>query len=1416
MDNVDALTAKGLIYKLTFLNNIEDPDKVLPELIVTQLGDTVFEHQNAKYSITLNGVQFDRKIYQPNEIDAELHFMLQNSTKEDSTILSQSDLQSLLLQRIVTLSVCPQEQTEDTVIAHNYYVHEICPQVVRDLASTQLFVKLKIYSVDKLMTLNKYSKAYVAKKLGTDILSTENKIFGFKNAMVPVYSENLQHLKYQQSVEAGGASQEFIQPYLVQYNETFYDFMARTANRCGEFLFFDDGKLVLGMSEKSVSQKKDPLKIKNYASITYQNISQAPLTIKAFHRDYVKGKKEPDFNDTGIATGSTGYPEDVLGTDYTYDSALAHDDYIFPMVKDKFTSHGRVVGAGNWKTGLTTAVLDIFSAVVGNTEHYDEAPKAIAKSLAATYFSRNLAAYFTTKKVNSSGNAQWIDKNIADKQHCDGTRYIQFAPVNKDGWVQLAYYSKIRNLQEAQQKKIVCVNMGTDLIPVSLGDVVTIDKLAGKYVVIQISQNANGKAKSLNYHKYEDENATKTIDGQQAQQIFAIPMMDNDEVVPPVIQMPVVRKSGPQTAFIVDNSDPKCQGRVRIAFPWQAVGDPAGKKLLDEAKTKHNAKKEEAITAENNRVKFAKLLDQLKKNTKSMQHLQDSMSAQPDAASQKKLLDEKINKLDALEKENKATEEDKSLNLALKDIRTKCDDNHEGSPSETMKAAIDNKQTNEVAVTEKNLADATKKSEQAQKEVTAAGKEVKALQIKWKQKLMAVASPWVRVATPMATFEGGFYFRPQMGDEVLVNFDGENVERPFVAGSLYSKEHIDPGGIMTIKSPSGQKMSFDVAYDDGGMVKKLFPFFTALQSYAPGMVPNLKMGGDARKLCGGISFSDEFGMFNVSMSSTKRSVSISSPFGDVSVSAFTGINIISPNGDINIVGKNVSISAGNNLKLTSGTNVKRAGGSTPGGKQVHEPGFWGKVGKGAVGLGKSLAENVRDGAIGYVQDNYTKGFAIVDMKLIRSLADVFLRPIEGTLCVKSNNYLMLEAGRGKAQVPMERYSENWQKFKKFEPDADKQLFYAKTSAYIKQIQKKVGQFCDDYVELKRDAIKKQTEYERKMKMVWDSAEQPKIKELAFKLGDDEFKPADLEAKKQGSIDYSFIKNSNLKNHGNWIITDEKILASRFDVYEYLVPAADAYAEAVWNLQKKTREFLKCMDDKTLKSVNQSVLSEDKDKNAEQKENTTWIDEAFKKVVYGDNTAQLTVFLKRWQDRFGKEKAEPTANFMAKKAEYDNEDVFTNSLLIKRTMVALFLCELSNDDHNKMDVEGALPGAKPVYGKYIDLCFNSKYDVTDDFVMDNWSNVALLGPGVSKWKKRWISTLKWTDNILGITKAYKAVLNDKAPNYGWDRKVWNDQSGKIIFSDNGSATYALNGENIEKWSLAALSNEDMLKKTIKGV
>ena len=79
------------------------------------------------------------------------------------------------------------------------------------------------------------------------------------------------------------------------------------------------------------------------------------------------------------------------------------------------------------------------------------------------------------------------------------------------------------------------------------------------------------------------------------------------------------------------------------------------------------------------------------------------------------------------------------------------------------------------------------------------------------------ATPYIRVAMPMATTGGGAYFMPCKGDEVLVNFDDDNVERPYVVGSVYSKNTLAPGeGLdkyiknylqkrspMTLMSPNG-------------------------------------------------------------------------------------------------------------------------------------------------------------------------------------------------------------------------------------------------------------------------------------------------------------------------------------------------------------------------------------------------------------------------------------------------------------------------------------------------------------------------------------------------------------------------------------------------------------------------------------
>ncbi|MCW3788868.1 type VI secretion system Vgr family protein [Plebeiibacterium sediminum] len=47
-------------------------------------------------------------------------------------------------------------------------------------------------------------------------------------------------------------------------------------------------------------------------------------------------------------------------------------------------------------------------------------------------------------------------------------------------------------------------------------------------------------------------------------------------------------------------------------------------------------------------------------------------------------------------------------------------------------------------------------------------------------------SPWIRIAQPHGGANKGFHFIPELGEEVMVGFEGNNVEMPFVIGSLYN------------------------------------------------------------------------------------------------------------------------------------------------------------------------------------------------------------------------------------------------------------------------------------------------------------------------------------------------------------------------------------------------------------------------------------------------------------------------------------------------------------------------------------------------------------------------------------------------------------------------------------------------------
>ena len=59
------------------------------------------------------------------------------------------------------------------------------------------------------------------------------------------------------------------------------------------------------------------------------------------------------------------------------------------------------------------------------------------------------------------------------------------------------------------------------------------------------------------------------------------------------------------------------------------------------------------------------------------------------------------------------------------------------------------------------------------------------VQLPW-QRNTGKTTPWIRVATTHAGADHGVYFTPEVGDEVMVLFEGGNAERPYVTHALYN------------------------------------------------------------------------------------------------------------------------------------------------------------------------------------------------------------------------------------------------------------------------------------------------------------------------------------------------------------------------------------------------------------------------------------------------------------------------------------------------------------------------------------------------------------------------------------------------------------------------------------------------------
>jgi uncharacterized protein involved in type VI secretion and phage assembly len=84
-------------------------------------------------------------------------------------------------------------------------------------------------------------------------------------------------------------------------------------------------------------------------------------------------------------------------------------------------------------------------------------------------------------------------------------------------------------------------------------------------------------------------------------------------------------------------------------------------------------------------------------------------------------------------------------------------------------------------------------------------------------------TPWIRISQPHGGFNKGFYYIPEITEEVMVGFENGNAEKPYVIGSVYDGEqHPDKGkwysdtnDIKAIRTRNGHTIEIHDQNDDG-------------------------------------------------------------------------------------------------------------------------------------------------------------------------------------------------------------------------------------------------------------------------------------------------------------------------------------------------------------------------------------------------------------------------------------------------------------------------------------------------------------------------------------------------------------------------------------------------------------------------
>ena len=481
---------------------------------------------DVNFSLSLGTFQLQQKMYSPHEIEAEILITPTNIDRTTQKVnLSKVDFFDMFANKRVALTYSNRNENNEEVtytVGEDFYVHEFIPCKQPD----KVQVMLKIYSPDKLLTLSQYCRSFTAKKLGGDILKKELPNFKLpyvKDESVKCDTTQMKHLLRGQ--------QEHIIPYLVQYNESFYDLLARTTNRNGEFMYYYDGKLRIGYD---ADESKAVEIIDGYKSITYHNTplaqlkqeNEGPVELEASYDDNVL-KSKVKKNGAAKVTGTI---KDMASLEN------GADKYWLKKVGQVLTN-----GKPLMNFMFNTAVDDLWAW-------------AQADTLASKYNDKHNKLYFNKKKEHIS---------MLDEQYDNGkTTLFQFSEA--DSIIKAKDYAGILAGELLAEHNTIEIDYDTFAPCLHLGQLIKVDDKP--YIISGIT------AKQETVNSYKIENYTDVIVVPSKKLVFrvnAIGMNDDKKFYPMMIPAGHIRQSGPQVAVVVDADDPTKKNRVRVKYPWQ-------------------------------------------------------------------------------------------------------------------------------------------------------------------------------------------------------------------------------------------------------------------------------------------------------------------------------------------------------------------------------------------------------------------------------------------------------------------------------------------------------------------------------------------------------------------------------------------------------------------------------------------------------------------------------------------------------------------------------------------------------------------------------------------------------------------------------------------------------------------------------